>query len=82
MRIRLFSGKTFWPFMIISTLIFIAWGDAFLPRPLKDYSRNTRNKIQNVLIGSFPKRDKDRKDLSEKREEQIKEWEKKAKPSP
>jgi hypothetical protein len=80
MRIRFLSGKTLWPLIIMGTLLFIAWGDAFLPHPLSDYSRNTRKKIQNILIGSFPQRDKDRRDLSEQREEQIKKWEKKAKP--
>ncbi|HIK36402.1 MAG: hypothetical protein NZ901_07395 [Geminocystis sp.] len=33
-------------------LIFIAYGDKFLPSPLKQWSYNTRTTINSVLIGS------------------------------
>lgn len=34
-------------------IIFIAYGDKFLPSPLSDFSTNTRNTINKVLVGSF-----------------------------
>ncbi|HAC65637.1 MAG TPA: hypothetical protein DCF68_19425 [Cyanothece sp. UBA12306] len=35
-------------------LIFIWIGDSFLPKPLSTVSRNTRTKINNVLLGFTP----------------------------
>jgi hypothetical protein len=34
-------------------LVFIAYGDAFLPQPLSDASHITRTKINNFLRGAF-----------------------------
>jgi hypothetical protein len=34
-------------------LLFIAYGDRFLPAPAGDWSYNIRTTINNVLIGSF-----------------------------
>jgi hypothetical protein len=36
-------------------LVFIAYGDAFLPSPLSDASLKTRTTINNLLLGKFPK---------------------------
>lgn len=40
-------------FFPIYALIFIAYGDKFLPSPLSDFSANTRNTINGILVGSF-----------------------------
>lgn len=37
----------------IYILIFVAYGDRFLPSPLKQWSYNTRETINGVLVGSF-----------------------------
>ncbi|BAQ65728.1 hypothetical protein GM3709_2493 [Geminocystis sp. NIES-3709] len=34
-------------------ILLIAYGDRFLPSPLSDFSANTRNTINKVLVGSF-----------------------------
>jgi hypothetical protein len=34
-------------------ILFIAYGDLFLPSPLSDFSLNTRNTINRVLVNSF-----------------------------
>ena len=36
-------------------IVFIAYGDRFLPSPLSNFSYNTRNTINRVLVGSFNK---------------------------
>lgn len=81
MRVRLLSSKTFWPLLFISTLLFIGWGDNFLPKPLSNYSRNTRHKIEQFLIGSFPETE-DAKNLSgqTQNQERIQEIENQFKP--
>lgn len=40
-------------FFPIYIIIFIAYGDKFLPRPLSQWSYNTRSTINSVLVGSF-----------------------------
>jgi hypothetical protein len=40
-------------FFPLYMLIFIAYGDKFLPSPLNDFSANTRNTINGILVGSF-----------------------------
>lgn len=40
-------------FFPLYMLIFIAYGDKFLPSPFNGYSANTRNTINSVLEGSF-----------------------------
>ncbi|WP_373478857.1 hypothetical protein [Geminocystis sp.] len=47
-KLAILLGK-FFPIYI---LIFIAYGDSFLPSPLSDLSYNTRTKINEVLLGS------------------------------
>lgn len=40
-------------FSPVYILIFIAYGDSFLPDPLGNASYQVRNKINNVLTGTF-----------------------------
>ena len=40
-------------FIPLYILVFIAYGDLFLPKPLSNASYYTRTKINNVLLGSF-----------------------------
>lgn len=40
-------------FFPIYMIIFIAYGDKFLPSPLNQWSYNTRTTINSVLVGSF-----------------------------
>jgi hypothetical protein len=39
-------------FLPIYIVVFIAYGDRFLPSPLSDFSTNTRNAINGALLGS------------------------------
>lgn len=39
-------------FFPIYIVLFIAYGDRFLPSPLSDFSINTRNTINGALLGS------------------------------
>jgi hypothetical protein len=39
---------------LIFVIFFISVGDRILPSPLSDYSRNTRNGINQFIIGLFP----------------------------
>jgi hypothetical protein len=40
-------------FLFVGGLIFIWIGDMFLPKPLSQWSQQTRSKINAVLLGSF-----------------------------
>lgn len=40
-------------FIPLYILIFIAYGDGFLPEPLANASYQTRTKINNILLGTF-----------------------------
>ncbi len=40
-------------FIPLYILVFILWGDRFLPQPFNGWSYNTRNSLNNVLISSF-----------------------------
>jgi hypothetical protein len=40
-------------FFPLYMLVFIAYGDKFLPSPLNNFSTNTRNTINGILTGSF-----------------------------
>lgn len=40
-------------FIPLYILVFIAYGDSFLPEPLADASYQTRTRINNVLKGAF-----------------------------
>ncbi len=39
---------------IILLLIFIGFGDSFLPKPLNNASLQTRTAINNLVLGMFP----------------------------
>lgn len=54
MRIRFMSGKVFFGLLLFGSLLFIGFGDQFLPKPYGRYSRDARNKLEQVLIGAFP----------------------------
>ncbi len=41
-------------FLFILSLIFIAYGDSFLPQPLSTASWQTRTAINSFVIGMFP----------------------------
>lgn len=40
-------------FFPVYMIVFVAYGDKFLPSPLSDFSANTRNTINGILVGSF-----------------------------
>ena len=40
--------------LIIFLLIFIGFGDSFLPKPLNNASFQTRTTINNFILGMFP----------------------------
>jgi hypothetical protein len=56
-------------------LIFVSLGDRILPKPLSDASRNTRNGINNAIIGIFPQ--KQFKNPNERTEKAVDQLEKK-----
>lgn len=67
-------------FFPVYIIIFIAYGDKFLPRPLNQWSYNTRTSINSVLVGSFNKDIlKNNKYNNKKADELIKEIENKGK---
>ncbi|MFQ4142697.1 hypothetical protein [Chlorogloeopsis sp. ULAP02] len=41
--------------LFIVFLIFVGFGDSFLPKPLSTFSLQTRTAINNTVIGWFPK---------------------------
>jgi hypothetical protein len=55
-------------------LIFIGFGDKFLPQPLSGASWQTRTTINQWLLGLFP--NKEFKKLNEQREKEIEDLEK------
>ena len=50
--IRSFTMKLLLFFPIFG-IVFIGWGDRFLPTPLNSWSVNARARLNNILIGSF-----------------------------
>ncbi|MBD2002809.1 hypothetical protein NDI37_26975 [Funiculus sociatus GB2-A5] len=46
--------KTTGIFVIILALVFVGFGDKFLPKPLSTASYNTRTTLNNSLLGIFP----------------------------
>ncbi|KAF3885231.1 MULTISPECIES: hypothetical protein [Nostocales] len=46
--------KTATGFLLILFLIFVGFGDSFLPKPLSSTSLNTRTTINKWVIGLFP----------------------------
>jgi hypothetical protein len=55
----------------IAGFVFVGFGDKFLPRPWSDYSKITREQINQKLLGIVP--DPDIKRPSEGREKQVEE---------
>ncbi|HEY9701905.1 MAG TPA: hypothetical protein V6C58_05645 [Allocoleopsis sp.] len=51
---KLASLKSYIPFVIFLFLIFVGFGDKFLPQPLNSASTNTRNTINNYLYSLVP----------------------------
>lgn len=49
----MFKQPTFFLLLIVS-LVFIGYGDSFLPQPLSTASLQTRTAINNFVIGMFP----------------------------
>ncbi len=45
--------KTLFTLTAIVSIIFIGFGDQFLPKPLNTYSRNSRDAINQRLLGLF-----------------------------
>ncbi|WP_460200087.1 hypothetical protein [Scytonema sp. NUACC21] len=46
--------KTATGFILILFLVFVGFGDSFLPKPLSSASLNTRTTLNNWMIGLFP----------------------------
>ncbi len=65
------SLKTLLTISFVLGLIFIGMGDAFLPKPLSTISKNTRTRINNILLGFTPdpKIKNPNRDLSRQAEE-------------
>ena len=64
--------KLLWKLSIptaIAGLIFVGFGDKFLPQPWSAYSKNTRETINQKLLGAVP--DPDIKRPSEEREKEV-----------
>ncbi len=61
-------------FLGVLTVVFITVGDLFLPKPLNNYSQNTRTTITKYLVSLFPQ--KQPKRPSGQRENQVRELEK------
>ena len=41
--------------LLLGSLGFVTVGDVFLPRPWSSYSRNTREKINRLIVSLMPK---------------------------
>ncbi|MFM1842938.1 MAG: hypothetical protein RLZZ490_1676 [Cyanobacteriota bacterium] len=66
--------KLLWKLSIpvaIAGFVFVGFGDKFLPKPWSAYSKNTREVINQKLMGAVP--DPDIKRPSEGREKQVEE---------
>lgn len=46
--------KRYLPWILIGTVLFIAVGDKVLPDPLGQASAQSRQAINNALVGKFP----------------------------
>ncbi len=51
---KLESLKSYIPFVLFLSIIFIGFGDKFLPQPLNTASTNTRNTINTYLSSLVP----------------------------
>ncbi|BFM38853.1 hypothetical protein [Synechocystis sp. LKSZ1] len=64
--------KTFLPLALISGGVFIGFGDRFLPAPLNAYSYQTREQINQTLLGLVEKPKSNKKNVFEKVKEETK----------
>jgi hypothetical protein len=71
--------KTISTLLVLGSLLFITLGDRILPKPLSQYSSQTRNTLNQVILGLFPKDVPERP--SKQREEQLEEMQRRANPS-
>lgn len=46
--------KAYMPLFIVMFLVFVGFGDQFLPKPLSTASTNTRETLNKYLLGIFP----------------------------
>lgn len=60
------------PFVL--AVVFIGFGDKFLPQPLSGASLQTRTALNNFMLGLFPK--KNIKNQNDERNKQIEDFEK------
>jgi hypothetical protein len=65
-------------FLISGFFFFVTVGDRFLPKPLNLYSHNTRQSLNQMMLGLFP--DKNPERPSKQREQAIDEFQRKARP--
>jgi hypothetical protein len=65
--------------LLFSVLGFVTAGDLFLPRPWSNYSRNTREQINRMMVSLMPKPTPERP--SKQRETQREEFLRRAQPS-
>ena len=72
--------KNIFTLLFLGALLFVSVGDSVLPKPLSQYSRNTRDTISQWLLGLIPH--KIFKKPSQKREEQLDKLQRRAAPSP
>ncbi|XGV98000.1 MAG: hypothetical protein ACAF41_03500 [Leptolyngbya sp. BL-A-14] len=49
----MFNGKAAIPILLILALVFVGFGDQFLPKPLSSASYNTRVALDRWMTGSF-----------------------------
>lgn len=60
---------------LVLLLVFIGFGDKFLPNPLSNASVQTRTTLNKWIVGLFPQRDGDVINPNKEREAQIEQME-------
>jgi hypothetical protein len=48
------SRKPTFTFFLLLVLVFIGFGDRFLPKPLSTYSAQTRDRLNETIVNLFP----------------------------
>lgn len=66
-------------FLICGSFFFITVGDRFLPKPLNSYSQNTRQTLNQMILGLFPDQNPERP--SKQREKEMNEFLRRANPT-
>ncbi|PSF37965.1 hypothetical protein C7H19_08300 [Aphanothece hegewaldii CCALA 016] len=64
--------------LIVGSFFFITVGDRFLPKPLNAYSLQTRQTLNQMILGLFP--DKNPERPSKEREKEVNEFLRRASP--